>query len=231
VPTSTAVADVLSMHGLRGWLSPPLRGFRTAPRPVLGSAVTVQLEPAAGTAPPFEELFELLSTDLSGRVVVVAGAEGCDGGVWGQILSRAARRSGAVGALVAGRVRDVVALLAEDLPVWACAEATVGPAGALRVRALNTAVQVGTVPVAPGSTVLQDAAGVVVLPSGGPPQQDLLDAASDYAAAEDHVLAELAAGVRLIDAYRHKRSILQRIRASTSRDGDEAARSAEQAGG
>jgi regulator of RNase E activity RraA len=79
---------------------------------------------------------------------------------------------------------------------------------------MNTAVQVGTVPVAPGATVIQDAAGVVVLPSGGPPPQDLLDTASAYATAEDNVLAELAAGVRLVDAYRHKRSILKRIRES-----------------
>jgi regulator of RNase E activity RraA len=222
VPPSTAVADVLSLYGLRGWLSPPLHGFHVPSQPVLGSALTVQLEPSDGTAPPFEELYELLSTDLSGRVIVIAGADDCHGGVWGQILSRAARRSGAVGALIAGRVRDVAALLTEDLPVWAYAQATVGPAGTLRIRAFHSLVQLGDVTVAPGSIVIQDSSGVVVLPSGGPPVERLLENATDYAAAESRVLAELADGVPLSEAYRHKRSILRRIRAANVNGGNDA---------
>jgi len=226
MPPSTAVADVLVLHGLRGWLSPPLRSFHPARTAVLGTALTVQLEPADGSAPPFDQLYDLLGTGLSGRVIVIAGGDSSQGAVWGQILSRAAHGSGAAGALVAGAVRDVSSLADECLPVWGLAEATVGPAGTLRIASVDTTVEIGGVTVPPGCPVLHDSAGVVVLPPVESQAQRVLDDALAYATAEEQVLAELSAGAQLSSAYRHKRAVQERIRADVvgagapSRTGD-----------
>jgi 4-hydroxy-4-methyl-2-oxoglutarate aldolase len=210
LPPTTCLADVLQLRGTTGWLSPPLVRFAGRADPVLGTATTVRLR-AAADGPGLGELQEVLSGDLSGRVVVVAGAEGVAAAVWGEILSLAAIRRGAVAALVAGRVRDVATLAAVGLPVWGLGEATAGPGGWAHVEAVGEPVRVCGVRVASGDPVLVDDGGVVALAADR--ADALLSDARAYADGEDAVLAALRSGEPLTSAYRHKREAVARLRA------------------
>lgn len=206
LPPTTALADVLALREEDGWLSPPLRGYVGGPG-VLGSAATVTLGEGLGG---FAPLHELLSGDLHGQVVVVTSPRD-DIAVWGELLTAAAAGRGALAVLVAGGLRDVAGCRRLGLPVWARAVATAGPAGSFEVVAVGEPVTVGTATVADGELVLVDEDGVVALPAEG--AEDLLDDARAYAAAEERVAAELAAGLPLREAYRHKADAVAAITA------------------
>jgi regulator of RNase E activity RraA len=214
VPAVAAIADVLALRELGGWLTPPLRPIVPAPVPTTGHAVTLEVRgQPAGSG--LSELHELLSGDLSGAIVVIAGATAVGGAIWGEILSRAARHAGAVAVLVEGSVRDRDAMDAEGLPVYAVDERVVGPAGRVSVVASNASVRVGGVQIDPGDLIVVDATGVVRVPAAV--GDDVLADARVYVAGEQQVLEGLAAGVPLVEAYRHKRAALDQLHGAGGR--------------
>ena len=193
-----------------GVLSPPLSSFTKLADRVSGSARTVRLAAAEPPDGSLDALYTLLDEDLTGAVLVVGGAEDIEAAVWGQILARAARRAGAVAALVGGAVRDRWELTGEGLPVWGLSECTVGAVGVARVVGVDEAVAIGDSAVEPGDTIAVDPHGVVALPAED--AGELLAAARDLAAGEETLLAELEDGTELARAYDHKRSAVDRIR-------------------
>jgi 4-hydroxy-4-methyl-2-oxoglutarate aldolase len=220
VPPVSAVADVCALFGRDGWLTPPLRPFVGAARPVTGRAVTVQLGRADPTAPgaPLAALYELLSKDLAGCVLVIAGGLPVQGAVWGEILSRAARRQGAIAVLVDGAVRDRPGCLEEGLPVYASEERVVGPAGRATVRAQDVEVEIGGVTVRPGDTVVVDASGAVRLRADH--AEPILAAAASYAEGEQRVLDALDRSEPLMGAIGEKAAAVAALREQlTSADG------------
>lgn len=197
---TTALADVLALRGRTGWLSPPLR--RVVPAGASGGALTVTLRPGSGGLGP---LYEALSGDLTGRVVVVSAPHDAVA-VWGEILGTAAAEAGAVAVAVDGAVRDVGTL---TLPLWARSTRTVGPAGALDVAAVGAAVEIGDVTVRDGDLVVVDDDGMVALPSTD--AAAVLADAGVYAAAEERIVTALRAGTPLRDAYLLKAEAVARL--------------------
>lgn len=216
LPPTTTLADVLLMHGRPGALTPPLRTMQAPRRPVCGRAITVQMAPG-GVEGGFDQLYDLLSQDLGGAVIVVAGMRDVPGAVWGQILSRAALRRGALAAVVDGAVRDVSLLDSEGLPVWAASEHTSGAPGQAHVAATRATVRVGDVSIDDQDLVVADAAGAVRLPAQH--AEMLLACARDLAEAEERVLEDLAAGLRLTEAYHHKKAAQTTIRSQLQSNG------------
>lgn len=211
LPPTTTLADVLLMHGMPGALTPPLRTMFAPQGGVCGRAVTVQMAPG-GVDGGFDQLYALLSEDLGDSVLVIAGMDGVPGAVWGQILSRAARRRGAVAVLVDGAVRDVSLLESEGLAVWAASEHTAGAPGQAHVVATRGTVRVGDVSIDDQDLVVADPAGAVRLPAAH--AETLLGCARELAEAEERVLEDLAAGLRLNQAYHHKKAAQTAIRST-----------------
>ena len=205
---STAVADVLQLRGETGWLSPPLRPM-TVCAPAMGTARTVRLAPGPGPS-GLGPLRELLATDLAGRVVVIADAGHAAGAVWGEILSLAARGRGAVGVLVDGAVRDLLALDRIGLPVWARKRATAGPGPEVHVAEIGGPCTIGAVTLNDGDRIVMDTDGVVALCLSS--SAEVLAAAAVYARAEEEVTAALEAGHDLGTAYAHKSAVVARLR-------------------
>jgi 4-hydroxy-4-methyl-2-oxoglutarate aldolase len=204
-PPVSAIADVLALFGFDGWLTPPLAPVIASGTPVSGVAVTVELlaEPQGTGLSP---LHELVSGDLGGQVLVIAGGVGIGGAVWGEIMSRAAHRQGAVAIALDGFARDRDAMAAEGLPVYATGLAVVGPAGKASVRSVGAPVTIDGTLVAPGDHIVVDSAGAVRLPAQHAPF--VLEQAARYAAGENDVLRDLAAGKVLRDAYARKKTVV-----------------------
>lgn len=215
-PSTSAMADVLSLSHLGGWLSPPLKRFSSCTPPLRGATRTVLLAP--GPDPEgrgFEALYQAIDRCEPDDILVIAGLETVPGAIWGQVLSRAARHVGVAGAIVAGGVRDIDLLAAEGVSVWGHHRATVGAGRQCHVVAVNVDVAIAGVAVAAGDTVFADGDGVVVTPAN---RADwLLDAARAYEAAEGRVLEALQAGEGLPSAYSHKREAVSRLQELNTR--------------
>ncbi|MEO5840216.1 MAG: RraA family protein [Acidimicrobiales bacterium] len=216
IPPVSAIADVLALAGLDGWLTPPLQPVVAPPRPLTGLAVTIELR-AESSGTGLAPLHQLVSSDLRDRVVVIAGARDIGGAVWGEIMSRAASQQGATAVLLDGIARDAAAMAGEGLPVYAAELAVVGPAGRASIHRVGAAVEVGGVRVAPDDTVVVDSSGAVRLAAAT--RDGVLDAARAYAAAEEQVLAALAAGEPLVEAYRFKKAVVSDLIATIGRWG------------
>ncbi|MFI1383616.1 RraA family protein [Embleya sp. NPDC020886] len=209
LPATAALADLLQLRGRTGWLTPPLRPFRRGEGAVLGVARTVRIV-AGRSAPGLKPLHALLAEDLTDRVVVIAGADAAPGAVWGEILTAAALGRGAVGALVEGSVRDVSAVARLGLRLWALAEATAGPGGAVRVAEIGGPIEIAGTPVSDGDPILLDDGGAVALPAAD--ATTLLADALTYHRAEEEVLAALTTGLHLPRAYTPKAEAITRLR-------------------
>lgn len=207
VPPTTAIADVLQLRGLTGWLTPPLRPIHRS-LGLLGRARTVRLAPGPGNA-GLDPLHWAMDEDLDGRVIVVAGAQAAAGAVWDEILTRAALARGASGLLVEGGVRDINAFRDLGLPVWALYEATAGPGPEVHVASVGGPVDIGGVIVDESMSIVMDGAGVVALPS-----TDVFADSYMYADAEEDVVMALRDGATLAEANRYKEDMVAKLRRS-----------------
>jgi 4-hydroxy-4-methyl-2-oxoglutarate aldolase len=213
-PPVSAVADVLALRGLDGWLTPPLAPVVPAAAPASVTARTVRLE-ASETGPGLAALYELLDEDLMACALVISTGTGVTGAVWGEILSRAARLAQTGAVLVDGAVRDVAAMTAERVPVFARHQMVVGPNGRAHVTAIDEPIEIDGVEVCGGDTIVFDSSGVVRVRAGD--ASDVLCAADVYAAAEQRLLEALAAGEPLSTAYRIKRQVVQELQSTRGR--------------
>jgi 4-hydroxy-4-methyl-2-oxoglutarate aldolase len=226
-PPVSAIADVLALWGRDGWLTPPLAPVVAAPRPTLGrvQTITVQVGP---TGPGLAPIYDVLSGDLEGRFVVIAGAGPLPGSMFGEILARSAQQRGALGVLIDGNVRDVPDLTTIGLPVYGAGRCVVGPNALAHIVAVSEPVDIGGVTIATDDHIVVDGSGCVRI--GSHDLDAVLDAAASYAAAEDRVVAALRDGATLATAYHHKKSAVGELsrlappsteRASTQRGGDD----------
>lgn len=208
-PPVSAIADVAALAGVHGWLTPPLRPVVPASEPRRGRVRTLRFQ-VGDEGPGLGAVYELLSSDLSGAVLVFAGVEHLGGAIWGEILSQAASARGAVGVLVDGAVRDVEEMARIGLPVYARSTCVVGPNGRAHAVQLDGAVAIDGVRISAQDSVALDASGCVRLEAAR--EWELLDAARRYAAGEERVVQALQDGTLLREAYLHKRAVVEELK-------------------
>jgi regulator of RNase E activity RraA len=113
---------------------------------------------------PYELELKAVDSCTTDDVLIAAAAGSERSGVWGELLSTAARNRGCVGAIVDGAVRDIAAMRRMDFPVFARARSVYDSKDRQRVVELDIPVEIGGVVFHPGSLVIADADGVVVVP-------------------------------------------------------------------
>ncbi len=97
--------------------------------------------------------------------VLIAAANGSDrSGIWGELLSTAARNSGCVGTIVDGAVRDVAKMTAMKFPVFARGTCLYDSMNRQRVIDIDVPVEIAGVRFCPGDLVIADVDGIVVVP-------------------------------------------------------------------
>jgi regulator of RNase E activity RraA len=155
-------------------------------------------------APAGENPYELeirLIDDLKADEVPVFAC-GASGRIapWGELLSTAARASGAAGVVMDGLTRDVRAIREMKFPVYAGGIGPLDSKGRGKVMAIDVPVEVAGARVAPGDLVFGDADGVVVVPRAV--ESQVVAAALAKVAGENATREALARGEKLADVFR-----------------------------
>lgn len=187
------MCDVLDGMGEPAtFLGPHVRPLCGPPQ-VVGRAATMRTEPVdARVLPPYHQLLQGLAGLTPGDVVVASGAAGSPAGLWGELLSTAARARGATGAVMDALCRDVAEIEGLGFPVFATGASPLDSSGRLEVVETGGELVVAGGVVRPGDYVLGDRMGVVTIPQAV--AAEAVRRAEEKARGETAVRAELVRG-------------------------------------
>lgn len=133
--------------------------------------------------------------------ILIAAAGGSNrSGIWGELLSTAAKNRGCVGAVVDGMVRDVDKMTDMGFAVFARGTNCRDSQNRQRVVDLDVTVDIGGVTVHPGDLVLIDLDGMVVVPQEV--EREALSRAWHKIHAENVTRDAIRAGMKAMDAWK-----------------------------
>jgi regulator of RNase E activity RraA len=196
---SAVIADTLDAHGYLHQLMPPSIQPLGAGMRICGRAMTVLERDGADEQDPYGELFTGLDDLKPDEVYVASGWAGAYA-VWGELMSTAARRRGAVGAILNGYTRDLAGILEMNFPVFAWGSYAADQKMRGRATAFRVPLVIGEVNVQPGDIVCADEDGVVVVPRAV--ETEILTDALTKAHAEKTLRTDLEAGMPAVVAFK-----------------------------
>lgn len=162
---SAVVSDALDSLGLKNQ-SPrvPLRPLTGVDKIVGRAKTTLWVDMMHEDPSPYE--LELQAVDSCGPdSVFIAAAHGSmRSGIWGELLSTAARNSGCVGAVIDGAVRDVAKMTDMAFPCFARGALVYDSQNRQRVVDVDVPVEIDGVRFCSGDLVIADVDGIVVVP-------------------------------------------------------------------
>jgi 4-hydroxy-4-methyl-2-oxoglutarate aldolase len=163
--TSAVVCDALDSEGYTRQ-SPrlPLKPLTTNGVLIGRCKTTLWAEMAHPDPKPYE--LELAAVDRCklDDVLIAAANGSMRSGIWGELLSTAARNTGCVGVIVDGAVRDVRQMQTMGFPCFALTTIIYDSKDRQRVIDYDVPVEIDGVRFTPGDLVIADADGVVVVP-------------------------------------------------------------------
>jgi 4-hydroxy-4-methyl-2-oxoglutarate aldolase len=198
---SAVVCDALDKIGLTH--QSPRVALRplTVPGVLVGRCKTTLWADMAHSDPkPYELELRAVDTCKPDDVLIAAAGGTTRSGLWGELLSTAARRSGCVGAIVDGAVRDVVKMTAMSFPVFARGTCVYDSRDRNRVIEIDVPVEIDGVRFSPGDLVIADSDGIVVAPQAV--EAEVIRAAWDKVHAENEVRSAIAGGMAATEAFR-----------------------------
>ena len=198
--TSAVVCDALDAAGYPHQ-SPRLPLLPvTVNRVLVGRCKTTLWASMAHADPrPYELELRAVDSCRPDDVLIAAAGGSCRSGVWGELLSTAARNAGCVGVIVDGAVRDVVQMRAMDFVVYARGRSPYDSKDRQRVIDLDVPVEIDGVRFGPGDLVFADEDGVVVVP--GEVEGEVIRRAWEKVTAENVVRDSIRAGMKAAEAF------------------------------
>ncbi len=148
---------------------------------------------------PYELELKAVDACQPDDVFVAAAGGSMHSGLWGELLTTAARNGGCVGAIVDGGVRDVAKIRSMDFPVFARGTCVYDSANRHRVIDLDVPVEIDRVRFAPGDLVVADEDGIVVVPREI--EAEAVQAAWEKVHAENAVREAIANGMGAAEAF------------------------------
>lgn len=198
---TAVVCDALDKLGLTN------QAPRAALRPLTTQGVlvgrcktTLWAEMAHVDPRPYELELQAVDSCQPDDVLIAAAAGSLHSALWGELLSTASRRSGCVGAIVDGAVRDVVKMTQMGFPVFARATLPYDSLNRNRVIDLDVPVAIDGVLFSPGDLVIADGDGIVVVPQSI--EEQAIAAAWEKVNAENVVRDAIAGGMSAGEAFR-----------------------------
>jgi len=170
---------------------------------MVGRARTMLYADVYAPPGPDENHYELeirLVDDLAPDDVVVAACGGTGRiAPWGGLLSTVASLNGAAGAVMDGKVRDILQIRDMEFPVFAAGIAPLDSRGRGKVIETDVPVMCGDVLIRKGDIIFGDADGCLAIPVELETQ--VLEAARLKLAGENKSLDALRSGRKLADVY------------------------------
>jgi len=197
---AAVVSDVLDAMGFPNQSPrvplPPLTSERT----LLGRCKTTLWGEMYHVDPrPYELELKAVDSCQPDDVLIAAAGGSLHSGVWGELLSTAARNRGCIGAIVDGAVRDIAAMRRMDFAVFARGRSVYDSKDRQRVVDLDVPVAIAGVMFHPGDLVIADADGVVVVPRAL--EGDVLRRAWEKVHAENVTRDAIRQGMLSAEAY------------------------------
>ncbi|MFF3030932.1 RraA family protein [Streptomyces rubiginosohelvolus] len=163
VPTA-AVNDVLRSKGLLHQVLPPAIAALDPSHRVAGIAFTIKGSKNLQLENEMVERAAMLEAIHENAVCVWDTSGDDESAQWGEIMTMAAIRQSARGAIVDGGVRDSEKVLGLGFPVFARYRTSNGMLGRFRMSAWQTPIRIGEVTIQPGDILVGDLDGVIVVP-------------------------------------------------------------------
>lgn len=113
---------------------------------------------------PYALELQAVDSCKEGDVLIAAAGGSMRSGIWGELLSTAARNSGCKGVVVDGAIRDVAAMRKVAFPAFALGTSVYDSLHRQRVIDLDVPVEIAGVTFEPGALVFCDEDGIVVVP-------------------------------------------------------------------
>lgn len=198
---SAVVCDALDSLGFPRQ-SPrfPLRPLTTQIVLIGRAKTTLWAEMAHPDPRPYDLELKAVDTCQPGDVLIAAAGGSMRSGLWGELLSTAARRAGCVGAIVDGAVRDVAKMTAMGFAVWARGTSPYDSKDRNRVIDLDVPVEIDGVRISPGDLVVADIDGIVVVPREV--EAEVVRRAWEKVNAENTVRDAIAGGMTATAAFK-----------------------------
>jgi 4-hydroxy-4-methyl-2-oxoglutarate aldolase len=189
-PTISDALDVLLLSGGCLGLRPVVMGHKIA-----GPAFTVRYIPA-GTEKTGAGDF--LDDVPAGSVVVLdnGGRTYCT--VWGDLMTRVAKRNGVAGTVIDGVCRDVDLIRELSYPIFTRGAFMVTGKGRAQLASVQETVTIGDKSVQSGDIVIADDSGVVAVPRSR--AEEVLRTAQDIHAREERIIRMIEDGLTLKEA-------------------------------
>jgi regulator of RNase E activity RraA len=198
--TAAVVCDALDQEGFRNQ-SPriPLKPL-TVNTVLIGRCRTTLWADMFHVDPKPYEL-ELAAVDgcQPDEVLICAAGGSTHSGVWGELLSTAARNAGCLGVIVDGAVRDIRQMRQMGFPAFARESCIYDSRDRQRVIDLNVVVEIDGVRFTPGDLVIADEDGVVVIPQSV--EEAVVQRAWEKVHAENEVRDAIKDGMKAAEAF------------------------------
>lgn len=164
--TAAVVSDALDGLGHRRHTPAlPLRPLTVSDGVLVGRCRTTLWADMAHPDPkPYELELQAVDACQPDDVLICAANGSNRSGIWGELLSTAARNRGCIGAIVDGMVRDVRQMTKMGFAVWALGTNLLDSLHRQRVIDVDVPVEVGGIEFRSGDLVIADVDGVVVVP-------------------------------------------------------------------
>lgn len=148
---------------------------------------------------PYDLEIKAMDSIKQDEVVVACTNRSPQNGIWGELLSTAAKMRGGCGAIIDGLIRDTPKIKAMGFPVYCTGFKPVDSKGRGIVVDYDCPVRAGGVLVHPGDVIYADEDGVVVIPSGV--LTETVDKAVGKVERENNTRRELLEGKLLREVY------------------------------
>jgi len=197
---SAVVCDALDALGYRHQ-SPrvALRPWTTSGLLVGCCKTTLWVDMAHEDPRPYELELQAVDACQPDDVLIAAAAGSQRSGIWGELLTTAARNTGCVGAIVDGAIRDVTKIRAMNFPVFARGTSLYDSLHRQRVVDVDVSVEIDGVAFHPGELVFADEDGVVVVPKAV--EQEAIHRAWEKVHAENAVRDAIRGGIKATAAF------------------------------
>lgn len=201
---SAVVCDALDSMGFKHQSPrvqlPPLTADPLSRAVLVGYCKTTLWTDMAHEDPqPYDLELKAVDACQADDVLIAAAGGSMRSGIWGELLTTAAKNQGCVGAVIDSAVRDVTKIAAMDFPVYARGTCVYDSQNRQRVIDADVPVEIDGVVFSPGDLVIADRDGVVVVP--GEVTEEAVRKAWDKVHAENETRDAIRNGMKATDAY------------------------------